>query len=80
MTIQITKPEIEALIRERLQTGEFRDAEDVILQALQASKHEPSAAYADRAAAIERLKTFGKRYGLSLGGITLRELRDEARP
>ena len=80
MTILITKPEIEALIRERLKTGEFRDAEDVILQALQASKHEPSAVETDRAAAIERLKTFGKRHGLSLGGITLRELRDEARP
>jgi hypothetical protein len=37
MTIQITKPELEALIKQRLQTGGFEDAEDVILQALQAS-------------------------------------------
>jgi hypothetical protein len=37
MTIQITKPEVEALINERLQTGDFKDAEDVILQALRAS-------------------------------------------
>jgi hypothetical protein len=30
--------------------------------------------------AIERLKSFGKTHGLSLGGITIRELRHEARP
>ena len=30
--------------------------------------------------AIERLKSFGKTHGLSLGGITLRKLRHEARP
>ncbi len=32
-----------------------------------------------RDAAIERLRIFGKTHGLSLGGITIRELRDEAR-
>jgi hypothetical protein len=37
MTIQITRPEVEALINQRLQGGGFKDAEDVILQALQAS-------------------------------------------
>ena len=30
--------------------------------------------------AIERLREFGKTHGLSLGGITIRELRHEARP
>jgi hypothetical protein len=35
MTIQITKPEVEALINQRLQTGTFKDAEDVVWQALQ---------------------------------------------
>jgi len=38
MTIQITKPEVEALINQRLQSGAFKDAEDVILQALQSSQ------------------------------------------
>ena len=33
-----------------------------------------------RVAAIERLKTFGQTHGLALGGVTLRELRHEARP
>ena len=37
MTIQITQPEVEAIIRQRLETGSFRDAEDVILQALRLS-------------------------------------------
>ena len=37
MTIQITRPEVEALINQRLQSGGFRDVEDVILQALQSS-------------------------------------------
>ncbi len=37
MTIQITKPEVEALINERLRTGAFKDAEDVILRALESS-------------------------------------------
>jgi hypothetical protein len=41
MTIQITKPEVEALINQRLQSGEFKDAEDVILQALQSFPPSP---------------------------------------
>jgi Arc/MetJ-type ribon-helix-helix transcriptional regulator len=34
----------------------------------------------ERQAAIERLKNFGKTHQLSLGGITIKQLRDEARP
>jgi hypothetical protein len=44
MTIQITKPEVEALINQRLQSGAFKDAEDVILQALQSSPPKPPTA------------------------------------
>jgi hypothetical protein len=44
MTIQITQPEVEALINQRLQSGAFKDAEDVILQALQSSRPKPSMA------------------------------------
>jgi hypothetical protein len=80
MTIQITRPEIEALINERLQSGDFKDAEDVILHALQApGTHAPEIGR-ERREAIERLKNFGKTHGLSLGGMTIRELRDQARP
>ena len=80
MTIRITRPEIEVLINQLLQTGSFRDEQDVIFQALKESKHIGKEDSPERAAAIESLKTFGKRHGLSLGGMTIKELRDEARP
>lgn len=80
MTIQITKPEVEALINRRLKTGSFKDAEDVILQALQSSEADTQGIDEKRMEAIDRLMTFGKRHGLSLGGMTIRELREEARP
>jgi len=80
MTIEITKPETEALIDQRLRSGGFSDAEDVILQALKSSRPVQPEAQEERIAAIERLKTFGKTHGLSLGGTTIRQLRDEARP
>jgi Arc/MetJ-type ribon-helix-helix transcriptional regulator len=79
VTIQITRPEVEALINQRLETGTFKDAEDVILQALKSSESERQDSV-ERREAIERLKTFGRNHGLSLGGMTIRELRHEARP
>ncbi len=79
-TIQIKRPETEALIEQRLRTGAFRDAEDVILQALKSSTAAPDNGDEQRAAAIELLKTFGRVHKLSLGDLTIRELRDEARP
>jgi hypothetical protein len=42
VTIQITRPEVEALIHQRLQSGTFKDAEDVIFQALRSSAPEPT--------------------------------------
>jgi hypothetical protein len=37
MTIEIRKPELEALIREWMQSGAFEDVEDVLMQALKSS-------------------------------------------
>lgn len=37
MTIQINRPELEALIMERMKMGSFHDVEDVLMQALEAS-------------------------------------------
>lgn len=37
MIIEITKPEVESMIAQRLQSGAFRDAEEVILDALRSS-------------------------------------------
>jgi hypothetical protein len=41
MTIEIHKPELEALIIERLRSGGFESVEDLLLQALQSSKSPP---------------------------------------
>jgi len=45
-----------------------------------ADKPQPPAPSREVVEAIERLKSFGKTHGLSLGGVTIRELRHEARP
>ena len=46
----------------------------------EAAKPKSSAPAKDVVEAIERLRVFGKTHGLSLGGMTIRELRHEARP
>jgi hypothetical protein len=51
-----------------------------LIKALQASGARPPEFERQRWEAIERLRTFGKTHGLSLRGMTLRELRDQARP
>ena len=40
--IQITRPDVEALIERRLRSGAFKDAEDVVMRALQSSPDEPA--------------------------------------
>lgn len=37
MTIEIQRPELEALIRERMKSGAFRNVEDALMQALKAA-------------------------------------------
>ena len=65
-------------------SGQYSCAADVVAEAMAVwqtqQKHGTLAAREHRRDAIERLKTFGKTHGLSLGGMTIRELRDEARP
>ena len=80
MTIQITRPEVEMLINRRLETGAFSNAEDVILDALKSSEPEVQAADEQRREAIACLMAFGKTHGPTLGGMSIRELREEARP
>jgi Arc/MetJ-type ribon-helix-helix transcriptional regulator len=80
VTIQITRPEVEALIKRRLDTGAFKDAEDVILDALRSSENGTRGTEEQRREAIAQLRNFGKKHGLSLGGVSIRELRHEARP
>jgi hypothetical protein len=53
-------------------------AEQVLLERIR--QEDDSTPDASVAAAARRLGTFGKRHGLSLGGITIRELLDASRP
>jgi Arc/MetJ-type ribon-helix-helix transcriptional regulator len=80
MNIEITRPEIESLIRQRLQSGAFANAEDVIVQALEASGHDAGRVFDKQRAlaAGARIRELSK--GLTLGGLTIRELIDEGRP
>ena len=78
MTIEITRPEIESLIHQRLQSGAFLNAEDVILRALQSFEPEPVFDKQRALAAGARIRELSK--GLTLGGLTIRELIDEGRP
>ena len=45
MIIEIHKPELESLIRERMESGGFQDVEDVLMQALKSSatREQPTA-------------------------------------
>jgi hypothetical protein len=68
MTIEITRPEIESLIHQRLRSGAFMDVEDVILQALQSSAPETGLVF-DRQRALAagaRIRELSE--GLSLRG------------
>jgi len=44
MTIEIHRPELEALIRDRMKTGAFRSVEDALMQALESSPLPPGKA------------------------------------
>jgi Arc/MetJ-type ribon-helix-helix transcriptional regulator len=83
MTVELP-PQVERIVREAVVSGQYRSAEDVLAEAVAVwqtqQKEGAHAAEEQRREAIERLRTFGKVHGLSLGGMTIRELRDEARP
>jgi hypothetical protein len=66
MTIQITKPEVEEIIKQRLQTGGFKDAEDVILQALQSSPPKPQTMQSDAPPAKNIEELFAPLRGLNI--------------
>lgn len=79
LTLDI-RPEVHAeLARQAAAQGR---AIEVVAAALleDVVRPEPARASAEVVEACERLKTFGRRHGLSLGGMTIHELRHEARP
>ena len=83
MTVHLP-PEIERIVNDAVRTGQYRSAEDVLSEAITVWQARQTAAAEptedERQGAIERLKNFGKTHQLSLGGMTIKQLRDEARP
>lgn len=81
MTIDLP-PQVERVIQDAVLSGRYHSVEDVVAEAVTLWQTQNAAASIreQRSEAIERLKTFGRRHGLSLDGTTIRELRDEARP
>lgn len=85
MTI-ILNPEQERVLRDAIDSGLARTADEALDQALDSLRGRlparTAAAVADEsvAAAARRLGTFGKRHGLSLDGTTVKELLRESRP
>jgi Arc/MetJ-type ribon-helix-helix transcriptional regulator len=83
MTVHLP-PRIERIVNDAVLSGQYRSAEDVLSEAIavwqarQTVAAEPTED--ERHAAIERLRSFGKTHQLSLGGMTIKQLRDEARP
>jgi hypothetical protein len=78
MTI-ILKPEQERVLIEVVNFGLARTPGEALDQALEALRarllHEEKPVDESVAAAALRLGTFGKRHGLALGGLTIKELR-----
>jgi Arc/MetJ-type ribon-helix-helix transcriptional regulator len=82
MTVHLP-PRIERIINDALLSGQYRSPEEVVSEAItvwQAQQRATEPATDERQAAIERLKSFGKTHQLSLCGMTIKQLRDEARP
>ncbi len=75
MTIEIRNPELEAIIRQRLNTGDFRDVEDMLLKTLATETPVPGSS--SRREAIKRMQEFGDKYRLSLGEPITRDLMHE---
>ena len=83
MTVHLP-PGIERIVNNAVRSGQYHSAEEVLTEAVTVWQERQTAAVEpsqdERQAAIERLKNFGKTHQLSLGGMTLKQLRDEARP
>ena len=82
MQLNIT-PQQESIIAEAIRSGQYHDASEVLDDALRVLKVQRLGAKPgarDKQEAIERLRNFGARHGLSLGpGVTVKDLINEGR-
>jgi hypothetical protein len=82
MTITL-KPEQTQVLMEAVKSGLAESPNQALDQALESLTNRlPQKGSPDEsvAAAARRLATFGKRHGLSLGGLTVKELLRQSRP
>jgi len=82
MTVHLSA-QVERIVKDAIQSGQYRSAEEVLSEAIsvwQTGHKSAEHAESERQTAIERLKTFGTTHHLSLGDLTIKQLRDEARP
>jgi hypothetical protein len=79
----VLRPEQERVLLQAIDSGLAHTADEALDQALDALRlrlsQEPTSE-AESVAAVRRLATFGKRHGLSLGGLKVKELLRESRP
>jgi hypothetical protein len=80
MTI-ILKPEHEAVLADAVRSGIATSPEDALDRAVEALRDRLARATADETTAevTQRLSTFGRRHGLSLGRLTVKDLLRESR-
>jgi hypothetical protein len=75
MTIEVTRPEIEALIHKRLETGAFRDAEEVILDALRSSESKRALTGADLLSVLQASPYMDIDFEPSRGPLPVRDVQ-----
>ena len=80
----VLKPEQEQVLIQAINSGLAHTPDEALDQALDALRErlprQQASVDESVAAAARRLATFGKRHGLSLAGLTIKELLDESRP
>jgi hypothetical protein len=83
MTINL-RSEHERVLLEAISSGLAQTSDDALDQAFDALlvrlSQQALSAQESTAAAVRRLATFGKRHGLSLGRMTVKQLLRESRP
>ena len=77
-------PDQERVVLEAVRSGLVHTTDEALDQALDALRtrlpYKEAVADESVASAARRVATFGKRHGLSLGGMTIKQLLHESRP